>query len=472
MSDPKTIGTEVLAAVGGSANVDSLAHCMTRLRFTLKDQTGVDDGKVKAIDGVLGVAKSGGQYQVVIGPGVPEVYDAIVAEGVAAGGSVDENLDEGLSGKKEPLTPKRIGENILSFLSNSVVPLIPVLITGALFKTVAAVFGSTMLGIFPDDSPFIFVCNQVYNAAFYFLPIIAGYTSAKFMKANPVLGALMGAILMEPNFLALSSATDSSFVYSVYGIPAPTLNYSNTLIPVLLCVWAMSYVQRFFDTHLPDQVRTVFAPFFTFAVMMPVALCALAPLGNYCGAGLAAFLEWLGATPLGFLAVTLIAATWPILVMTGMHVALAAIALAQFAQTGQDSMVLMAANIQNFVATGVALAVWLRLKDKDQKNLAFGYFITQFIGGVGEPLLYGVFLRYKRPWIGSVAGGAAAGLYGALTHVVLYAPTTGIFSTLGFAGGSTANFVNGIIGTLLGVVVAFVVTWFFGLSKDAIEGRM
>jgi len=471
VSDTQKLASEVLEAVGGSANVSNLAHCMTRLRFTLKDEAKADDEKVKGIDGVLGLAKSGGQYQVVIGPKVPEVYDAIVAQGVAAGGSVDENLDADLT-EKQPLTPKRVGENILNFLSNSVVPLIPMLITGALFKTVAAVFGSTMLGVLPDDSPFIFVCNQVYNAAFYFLPIVAGFTSAKYMKANPVLGALMGAILIEPKFLALSSATDTAFAYSVYGIPAPTLNYANSLIPVLLSVWVMSYVQRFFDRKLPEQVRTVFAPFFTFVVMLPVALCALAPLGNYLGVGLAAFLEWLGTTPLGFLAVTIIAATWPILVMTGMHVGLAAIALAQFAQTGQDTMVLMAANIQNFVATGVALAVWLRLKDKDQKNLAFGYFITQFVGGVGESLLYGVFLRYKRPWIGSIAGGAAAGLYGALTHVVLYAPTTGIFATLGFAGGSTANFVNGIIGTVLGVVVAFVVTWFFGLSKDAIEGRM
>lgn len=473
MADNKQIGTDVLAAVGGKENVSNLTHCMTRLRFTLKDESAADDDKVKGVNGVLGLAKTGGQYQVIIGPNVPEVYDAIVAEGVSAGGSVDENLDQDLADKpKEKLTPKKVGMNILNYLSGSVVPLIPVLITAALFKTVAAIFGSTMLNVFPDDSPFIFVCNQVYNAGFYFMPIMAGYTAAKYLKANPLLGALMGAILIEPNFLALATATDSTMAYSVYGIPAPTLNYSNTLIPALLCVWVMSYVQKFFDKHLPSQVRTVFAPFFTFVVMLPIALCALAPLGNYLGTGLAAFFEWLGNTPLGWLAVTLIAATWPILVMTGMHVGLAAIALAQYAQAGQDTMVLMAANIQNFVATGVALAVWLRLKDKEQKNLAFGYFITQFIGGVGEPLLYGVFLRYKRPWIGSIAGGAAAGLYGALTHVVLYAPTTGIFATLGFAGGSTANLVNGIIGTVLGVVVAFVVTWFFGLSKDAIEGKM
>lgn len=471
MADNKQLGADILAAVGGKENVSNLAHCMTRLRFTLKDESKANDEQVKGTDGVLGLAKTGGQYQVIIGPKVPEVYSAIVAQGVAAGGSVDEDL----SAEDKPkgkLTPKKVGENILNFLSGSVVPLIPVLITGALFKTVISVFGSTMLGLVADDSAFAFVCNQVYNAAFYFLPIIAGVSAAKYLKANPFLGALMGAILIEPNFVALSSATEQTMAYSVYGIPAPTLGYANTLIPSLLSVWAMSYVEKFFNKHLPEQIRTVFAPFFTFVVMLPVSLCALAPLGNYMGTGLATFLEWLGSTPLGFLAVTLIAATWPILVMTGMHVGLAAIALAQFAQTGQDTMVLMAANIQNFVATGVALAVWLRLKEPKQKNLALGYFITQFIGGVGEPLLYGVFLRYKRPWIGSIAGGAAAGLYGALTRTVLYAPTTGIFATLGFAGGSSMNFVNGIIGTVLGVVVAFVVTWFFGLSKDAIEGKM
>jgi len=466
MADNAKIAEDVLAAVGGKENVNSALHCMTRLRFTLKDESVVNDDTVKNIPGVLGVAKTGGQYQVIIGTNVPEVYDEVVKLGVAAGGEVDENLDADVAKKK--LTPKEIGNNILNYLSGSVVPLIPVLIAGGLFKTLSAIFGPTLLGIVPADSQFITLCDIVYDAAFYFIPIIAGFAAAKKLGANPFLGAFMGAILIDPKFIQLGT---DGVAFSVYGIPAPTLTYGQTLIPVLLSVAAMAPIQKFFDKHLPDSIRTVFAPFLTFVVLMPIALCLLAPLGNYVGTGIAAFFEWLSNTPFGWLAVTLIAATWPMLVLTGMHVGLAAIALAQFAQVGSDSVVLMAATVQAFTASGVGLAAWLRFKDPEKKSLALGYFITQFIGGVGEPLLYGIFLRYKRPWLGTLAGGAAAGLYAAITQVVFYTPTSGLFSPLAFAGGSQANFVNGIIATVIGMVVAFIVTWFFGFTKEQLEGK-
>lgn len=466
MADNAKIAGDVLAAVGGKENVNSALHCMTRLRFTLKDESVVNDDTVKNIPGVLGVAKTGGQYQVIIGTNVPEVYNEVVKLGVAAGGEVDENLDADVAKKK--LTPKEIGNNILNYLSGSVVPLIPVLIAGGLFKTLSAIFGPTLLGIVPADSQFITLCDIVYDAAFYFIPIIAGFAAAKKLGANPFLGAFMGAILIDPKFIQLGT---DGVAFSVYGIPAPTLTYGQTLIPVLLSVAAMAPIQKFFDKHLPDSIRTVFAPFLTFVVLMPIALCLLAPLGNYVGTGIAAFFEWLSNTPFGWLAVTLIAATWPMLVLTGMHVGLAAIALAQFAQVGSDSVVLMAATVQAFTASGVGLAAWLRFKDPEKKSLALGYFITQFIGGIGEPLLYGIFLRYKRPWLGTLAGGAAAGLYAAITQVVFYTPTSGLFSPLAFAGGSQANFVNGIIATVIGMVVAFIVTWFFGFTKEQLEGK-
>lgn len=466
MADNAKIAEDVLAAVGGKENVNSALHCMTRLRFTLKDESVVNDDTVKNIPGVLGVAKTGGQYQVIIGTNVPEVYNEVVKLGVAAGGEVDENLDADVTAKK--LTPKEIGNNILNYLSGSVVPLIPVLIAGGLFKTLSAIFGPTLLGVVPADSQFITLCDIVYDAAFYFIPIIAGFAAAKKLGANPFLGAFMGAILIDPKFIQLGT---DGVAFSVFGIPAPTLTYGQTLIPVLLSVAAMAPIQKFFDKHLPDSIRTVFAPFLTFVVLMPIALCLLAPLGNYVGTGIAAFFEWLSNTPFGWLAVTLIAATWPMLVLTGMHVGLAAIALAQFAQVGSDSVVLMAATVQAFTASGVGLAAWLRFKDPEKKSLALGYFITQFIGGVGEPLLYGIFLRYKRPWLGTLAGGAAAGLYAAITQVVFYTPTSGLFSPLAFAGGSQANFVNGIIATVIGMVVAFIVTWFFGFTKEQLEGK-
>jgi PTS system beta-glucosides-specific IIC component len=154
-----------------------------------------------------------------------------------------------------------------------------------------------------------------------------------------------------------------------------------------------------------------------------------------------------------------------------MHIGIMGIAIANFGNVGYDTMFLMASTIQNFTASGVGLAVWLKMKDKAQKNLCFGYFITQFIGGVGEPLLYGVFLRYKRPWIGTLCGGAAAGLYAAITHVTQYTFSSGLFSPLAFAGGDQANFINACIAMAIGMVVAFVTTWLFGLTKEQAEGK-
>ena len=469
MADNKQIAADVLAAVGGKENVKSVLHCMTRLRFNLVDESIVNDDEVKAVKGALGVAKQGGQYQVIIGTNVPEVYKELTEmAGLGAEKAVDENLDES-EAPKGKLTPKEIGNNILNYLSGSVVPLIPVLVGGALFKTLEAIFGPTLLNLVPADSPFVFLCEMVYNAAFYFMPIIAGFAAATKLGINGFLGAFMGAVLIEPSFVALQGQEGA--VFNVYGIPAPINGYQQTLIPVLLCVAAMAPINKFLNAKMPASVRTIFVPFLTMVIMMPIAMCALAPLGNMIGNAISGFFFWLASTPLGFLAVTVISALWPLLVMTGMHVGMAAIALADYAQTGTDTMLLLAATVQAFTVSGVALAVWLRMKDPEQKTLAFGYFVTQFIGGVGEPLLYGVFLRYKRPWIASIAGGAVAGLYAALTGVVLYTPVQGIFSPLSFLGGEQMNMVNGCIAIALGMIVSFVVAWFTALTPAQMEGK-
>ena len=470
MADNKQIAADVLAAVGGKENVKSVLHCMTRLRFNLNDESIVDDEEVKAVKGALGVARQGGQYQVIIGTNVPEVYDEVVAlGGFNAKEAVEENLDA--ADEKFVWSPKNIADAILNYLSGSVVPLVPVLMTAGLFKTLGAVFGPTFLNLVPDDHPFIFLCNMIYNAGFYFMPILAGFTAATKLKANPYLGALVGAILLEPSFAALVGAEDASLAFFGLEVPILLFGYGQTLVPVLLCIPVFALLERKINEVMPAAIRTVFAPFLTILLMIPIELYVLAPLGSLLGTGLASLFEWLGSTPLGFIAVAAVAATYPMLVLTGMHVGIMGIAIANFGAVGYDTMFLMASTVQNFTASAVGLAVALRMKDPDQKNLCFGYFVTQFLGGVGEPLLYGVFLRYKRPWLGTLAGGAAAGLYASLTHVTQYTMASGLFSPLAFAGGDQANFINGCIAMAIGFVVAFVVTWFFGLTPEQAAGK-
>ena len=425
MADNKQIATDVLAAVGGKENVSKVIHCATRLRFNLVDDNVPVDEDVKAIKGVLGVMKQGGMYQVIIGPSVPEVYDELTKLGVGGGGSIDENLDDAPA--KFEWTPKNVLDAVLNYLSGSVVPLVPVLMTAGLFKTLGAVFGPTFLNLVPADSPLVFLCDMMYNAGFYFMPILAGFTASQKLGANPYLGAMLGAALLEPSFAAfVGGETGLSFFGAQ--VPMPLFGYGQTLIPILLCIPVFAFLEKRINGVMPNAVRTVFGPFLTVLLMIPLELYILAPLGSMLGNGVASLFEIIGNSPLGFLAIAIFAATYPMLVLTGMHIGIMGIAIANFGNVGYDAMFLMASTVQAFTASGVGLAVALKMKDPENKSLCWGYFLTQFLGGVGEPLLYGVFLRYKRPWIGTLCGGAAAGLYAAFTHLTLYTMASGIFS--------------------------------------------
>ncbi|MDO4538319.1 MAG: PTS transporter subunit EIIC [Coriobacteriales bacterium] len=468
MADNKQLASDVLEAVGGKENVTKVIHCMTRLRFNLVDDSVPNDDEVKAIKGVLGIARQGGMYQVIIGTTVPEVYDELTQLGVGGGGTIDENLDEAPA--KFTWTPKNVLDAVLNYLSGSVVPLVPILMTAGLFKTLGAVFGPTFLNLVPADDPFVFLCDMIYNAGFYFMPIFAGFTASQKLGANPYLGALVGAILLEPSFAALVGGETGLALFG-FNVPIPLFGYGQTLIPVLLCIPVYAFLEKKINAFMPAAVRTVFGPFLTILIMVPLELFFLAPLGSMLGNGVAALFELIGNSPLGFLAIAIFAATYPMLVLTGMHIGIMGIAIANFGNVGSDSMFLMASTVQNFTASGVGLAVALKMRDPENRSLCWGYFLTQFLGGVGEPLLYGVFLRYKRPWIGTLCGGAAAGLYAGFTHVTLYTMASGLFSPLAFAGGDQGNFINGCIAMGIGAVVAFVTTWFFGLTKEQAEGK-
>ncbi len=325
MADNKQIATDVLDAVGGKENVSKVIHCATRLRFNLVDDNVPVDEDVKAIKGVLGVMKQGGMYQVIIGPSVPEVYDELTKLGVGGGGSIDENLDDAPA--KFEWTPKNVLDAVLNYLSGSVVPLVPVLMTAGLFKTLGAVFGPTFLNLVPADSPLVFLCDMMYNAGFYFMPILAGFTASQKLGANPYLGAMLGAALLEPSFAAfVGGETGLSFFGAQ--VPMPLFGYGQTLIPILLCIPVFAFLEKRINGVMPNAVRTVFGPFLTVLLMIPLELYILAPLGSMLGNGVASLFEIIGNSPLGFLAIAIFAATYPMLVLTGMHIGIMGIAIA------------------------------------------------------------------------------------------------------------------------------------------------
>lgn len=460
--DNKKIAQEVLEAVGGKDNVTSATHCMTRLRLTLKDAGIPKEEEIKKINGVIGVVQAGGQYQVIIGQNVPKVYAEFCAmTGLEALEAINENLD----GPKEKLTLKKLGGNIMNYVAGSMTPMIPAMMGAGLCKALVAVLGPGLLNVIGETHNLYILLNLVYDGFFYFLPIMVGFNAAQKMRMPPALGAFMGGILLSPAFVNMVAA-DTPF--DIFGINVTMVNYSQSVMPVLLSVAFMGFLYKALAKVMPDALTTIFTPFLTLVVTVPVSFLLLAPLGtnisNAIGGGIAAF------GSLGFVGSAFIGAIWEFLVMTGMHVPVIMTMMVDFFETGVMTGASVAPNAATWACWGVALGAFLRLKNKQDKSTAGGFFVSGIVGGITEPTLYGLCMKYRRCFITLAIGGAVGGAYLGITKACQYMmPASNFLILVGFAGGTTANIVNGVIGCILALVAAAVATYFIGFSKDEIK---
>ena len=272
MEKNQQIAASVLELVGGKENISFVTHCMTRLRLNLKDESIVDDEKVKKIKGVLGVAHSGGQYQIIIGQNVPKVYKVVCETGgFQQEAAIEENLDQ----PKEKRTLKTIGSNIMNYMSGAMTQLIGVMIGAAMFKTVLVLIGPDMLKLISAESDTYLLLNAIYNAFYYFLPVFLGYSAAKKLGANVTLGMMMGTLLLVPDFVSLIGTKESISIYGL--LRAPVQSYAQSVLPILLAVAIMSVVETFFKKVVPDVLSTIFVPTLTIAVMVPFLFCVCGP---------------------------------------------------------------------------------------------------------------------------------------------------------------------------------------------------
>lgn len=459
MNRNQQIAADILKAIGGGENVTFATHCMTRLRLNFKDESLVNDDEVKAIDGVIGVAKSGGQYQIIIGQNVSKVYPFFCEQGgIAMQAAVDENVDA----PKEKLTLKSVGGAIMNYVSGSVVQMIPLLIVAGLCKALLAIVGPDLLGIAGPESGLYITLDFLYDAGFYFFPIYLGYTAASKLKASPILGLMLGGILLAPDFMAMAGTQFKLFGF----LPCTAANYSSTLIPILLSVWVMSIVEKYVKKISPEALSTMMVPFLTIMVMVPLELCILAPLGSFLSNYLSIIIMAISAV--GFLSSAVLGAVWQFVVITGMHMPLLMIGVNSITTAGVDYAILPAAFVSCFAGFGMAFGGFLRIKNKKEKSMALSYFLSGIFGGINEPVLYGLGLKYKKPLIGMVIGGFCGGLYFGLTHVGYYAfGASNFLLVLSFiGGGNNASFINGIIGCVIAFVVATAVTFIFGFDKN------
>lgn len=454
----RTTAEDVLKAVGGSDNIVSATHCMTRLRLNLVDEQKANDEAVKAIKGVIGVNHQSGQYQVIIGQTVDKVYAEFAG---LIGNKIQIQAADSDTPKKK-LTVKETFSRVLDYLSGSMTPLIPAMITAAMFKTIQVILGPDLFNLIGTKSDIYQLCGFLYSAFFYFLPIFLGFTAAKKLGASQVMGLYVGAMLLVPELVQLAEKS-----FKVYGfIPTTIHDYSQSVIPVVLSVWVMSYVEKFFKRIVPAVLSTIFVPFLTMLIMTPLVLALLAPIGNIFG-------QWIGDGLIsfgnigGFVAVAVVAALWELLVMTGMHMVLITFALTALMTNGVDNFVMVAAVLATWATFGLSLGAALRIRDKEEKALTFGYVVSGIVGGVTEPTIYGVMLKYKRTIAALIVGGGFAGAYAGLTHVGMYvAGASNFLSVVGYFAGGRTNIVNGFIATAIAFFGTAALTYFFGFRDD------
>lgn len=461
--DNKKIAQEVLDAVGGKDNVTSATHCMTRLRLTLKDLGLPNDEAIKSINGVLGAQKVGSQYQVIIGQNVPKVYNEFCnMTGLAMQEAINENLD----GPKEKLTLKKVGGNIMGYLSSCMTPMIPVLMAAGLCRALYAVLGPDLTKILSVDSPLYILLDFMYDACFYYLPILIGFNAAKKLNIPAPLGAYIGCILLAPDFMQM--VTDGT-EFTILGFKVIMNNYSQTLLPIVVSVAFLALVYKLIAKVIPDALTTIFTPFLTVLLSTPIILLWLAPVGTYLSNMISGALIWI-STHTGFFGTAFIGAIWEFLVMTGMHMVVGMPFMMDFFTVGYQSGAIMGANCATWACWGVALGAFFRLRNKQAKSTALGFFVSGAIGGVTEPALYGLCFQYRRCFISLMIGGAVGGAWMGITNVLSYMMATSNFlNVLSFTGGTTANLVNGIIGCLLSLVVTTVATYFIGFTKEDLK---
>lgn len=465
MSKYENLAKEILENVGGKENINSLTHCVTRLRFRLKDESKANDEALKNNPGVVTVMKSAGQYQVVIGNHVPLVYaDVCELAGISNGTQqVEEEAPQGLFNK------------LIDIISGCFQPILGPLCAAGIIKGLNALL-VFILGSSFNNSGTYMILNAIGDSIFNFLPIILGYTAAKKFNVNVIVGMIIGATLCYPTIQTdtLSAAGKAigtlPFIGSYYtkfiGIPFVSGNYISTVVPVICIVALAAQIQKIAKKFVPEMLQNFFVPFFVLIISLPIGLLVIGPVVSLLTtvlsnmfAGLYAFSPIVTAFVIG--------ALWQCLVIFGLHWALIPMAMVNIGNLGYDT-ILPGMLGTTFAATGVLAAMYLKLKDENKKALAIPGVISAFCG-VTEPAIYGFLLPEKTPFVFSCIGGAVGGAIMGTVAVKQYViGGLGIFSVVNFISpkGNATGMIVSLIAGAVSLVVGFVLTMIFYKTND------
>ncbi|MDT9718208.1 beta-glucoside-specific PTS transporter subunit IIABC [Paenibacillus sp. ClWae2A] len=472
MSNYDQLAKDILSRVGGRENVNSVFHCVTRLRFKLKNESAAKTEELKNLPGVITVMQSGGQYQVVIGNEVPDVYKAVVKAGnFPTEGQFEEEADN--SGKKVGLFSR-----FIDMISGVFTPLLGLLAATGMIKGFTAMFLS--FGWITDTSGTYQLLNATGDCLFYFFPIFLGYTAIKKFGGSPFLGMAIGASLVYPSLSGLTAGDplytlfagtliESPIHITFLGIPVILMSYSTSVIPIIIATFFAVKIERFFKNIIPKVVSTFLVPFFTLLVIVPATFILIGPVSTWAGQLIGA-----GATGIYDLSpvVTglIIGGLWQVFVLFGLHWGLVPVMLLNLSTSGADPVIAMSF-AASFAQIGAVLAVILKTKNTKLKSLGIPAFISG-IFGVTEPAIYGLTLPLKKPFIMScIAGGIGGGILGLAGSKLYIFGGLGVFGFPSFinkATGVDSGFYMALVACGIAFILGFILTYVVGF-KDKVE---
>ena len=446
--DYKKTAAAIVELVGGKENISAHTHCMTRLRLTLNDKAKAKEEELKKLEGIQGVVYKGGQYQIVIGPDVEQLYNELAP--LVPSAQAQEVVKENLDGEKES-----IWNTILSYISGSVTPSLTVLIGSGMISAVLALCAN----VFKVDTAGMTyqLFNTLANAAYSYLPVFVAFAAARRLKTNEYVAAFIVLALCTP---AISGVAD----LKIFGLPITSVKYTSNIVPALLMVPVMAFIDRYIVKYSPKSIVSITRPTILAIIMFPLTLLVLGPIGTWIGQALANFC--VAITSLGGISMVILSALHPLLVMVGMHTVITPLIVNEITTYG-SSLLFSKALAGNLAIAGAALAVGLTAKKTENKTAGISTGITALLS-VTEPALYGVLIHLKKPLIGALIGAAITGLFIGIFDIRAYATASCSFLTLPIfmAPDSMNNFYLAVAAAIIATVLGFVATWLIGFDED------
>ncbi|WP_441650705.1 beta-glucoside-specific PTS transporter subunit IIABC [Enterococcus faecalis] len=449
--DYQAIAKEILKDVGGKDNIVDVTHCYTRLRFVLKDTKQANKEALLQTEGVISVVESGGQYQVVLGNKVAHVYNAL-----------EPLLAQQLTTKTSTKEKNSLGNRILNTVAAIFTPVVPAIAASGMLKGILAIAVMVANNFYQVDlkplNTYI-ILSAASDALFYFMPVILGYSAAKVFKTNEYIAMVIGATLCYPTIVSLM--TEESAV-TLFGLHVTKANYVSTVIPIILAIFMLAYVQRFLEKVIPEVLKIIMVPTLSLLLMIPATLLLFGPIGIYLGDGV----NWLYYYIMNLSPILLggfIGGIWCVLVIFGAHRGLVPIGINDVARTGRQNL-LAFAGAANFSQAGAAFGVFVRTKNKGLKAVAASATVTALFG-ITEPAIYGANLRLKKPMIYAVASGAAGGaLMGWGGSYGTAFANQGLLTIPVYAEAGTKAFICYLLGCGIAFFGAFLLTIFLGFN--------